>query len=301
MKRWRLGELLVRGTIHAAAGVLVHERMADHEVHDPQRILSPSTIMTVLLTRSLDEKLARLDALLQSDEPRADLIALVVDAICVDLASEQHAVMITGWRSGLSARELGRSLPLLGRVAAFPFSAGALPLDSPCGEALIRMLARLIFMFETQARWWEWPLYPWRRGPCLRRTSKRMVGELIEHLCDQVFDVSDQGDAMRRVRRKEARRRIRAEVKNLRHQYRNERRANLLADRPGEYSRALLRAPLEREGVTTDVELLTELESRVLSREEYDELCAADQAALERRALLMRSQAHAHADLLVAD
>jgi hypothetical protein len=303
MKRWRLGELLVRGTIHTAAGTLVHERMADHEVHDPQRILAPSTIMTVLLTRSLDEKLARLDALLfAAGEPRAELIALVVDAICVDLASEQHAVMITGWRSGLSARELGRSLPLLGRVAAFRFSAGgALPLDSPCGEALIRMMARLFFLFETQARWWEWPLYPWRRGPRLRRTSKRMLGELLEHARDDVFDVSGQGRAMDRARRKEVRRRIRAEVKNLRHEHRNQRRMDPLVGPPGEYSRALLRAPLEREGVTTDVELLTELDSRVLSREEYDQLCAADQAALERRARLMRDQAHARADLLVAD
>jgi hypothetical protein len=301
MKRWRLGELLVRGTIHTAAGTLVHERMADHEVHDRQKILSPSTIMTVLLTRSLDEKLARLDALLGADEPRADLLALVVDAICVDLASEQHAVMITGWRSGLSARALGRSLPLLGRVAAFSFSARALPLDSPCGEALIRMMARLYFLFETQARWWEWPLYPWRRGPRLRRISKRMLGEFFDHLCEQVFDMSGEGNAMRRALRKEARRRIRAEVKNLAHEHRNQRRMDPLLGGPGEYSRALLRAPLEREGVTTDGELRTELDSRVLSREEYDQLCAADQAALERRARLMRSQAHAHAALLVAE
>lgn len=319
VKRWRLGTLTVRGTLDTAAGAVVHVAMTDEHIHEPARILGETQILAILLTRSLDEKLDRLEKLLYpdlllalsdgSDSPaeqtehdsdgkdsRLALIELVCDAICADLAGEQQAILATGWRAGLSADDLRRSLPLLGRLAQFRVAheESHAP-DSPEGAKLVRMAARLRFLFESQARLWEWPLYVWRRGPCVRRISNALLGEFLDH----AFGAVDDAHPLRRAHGRAARRLIKAEVRLIGHQHRQARELEPEWKRRSAYGLALLRTPLEREGVTTGAEVLGPAESRVLSREEYDALCAADQSDAIKRSELMNSEARARDELLI--
>src|SRR5690606_18126030 len=89
-ERYRAGWLEIRGMTPTAAGRLVSVKLADGALRDPATVRGDVVASTLLSTRSFDEKLDRLDALLiDLDAPtgrsRPEVVRLYVDALLVDL------------------------------------------------------------------------------------------------------------------------------------------------------------------------------------------------------------------------
>jgi hypothetical protein len=301
IKEWRLGRLLVGNLLDTAAGTLVHAAMPDTALTSHGYTPDETLLTALLVTRSFDGKLARLAELIAAgddgDPPwsRLELIACVVDALCADLSSEMLAVLASPWREGLTRMELERSLPLLDRLVAHPL-AGEAPilLDAPEGAALVRMLARLRFFLDSQVRLWEWLMAPWRRAVMLRSVGRA----LLDRLVDRVFGARGDADRARRACGALARQAIAAHARQLGREYAQAREFTRRSRM--DHARALLRAPLERQGIHTSAEELVFPEQRVLSRAEHAAILAADAEAAARRDALARAGAGARDTLLVA-
>ncbi len=63
MKRVRLGTIQVHNSLDTAAGRCVNAAVADENLHQPEHLLSRDNVMVLLIARSFDEKLARLQQL----------------------------------------------------------------------------------------------------------------------------------------------------------------------------------------------------------------------------------------------
>jgi len=311
-KRWKLGTFSVVPSLDSAAGTVVHSQIDEDVLHTADFVESDHNITALLLTKNLDEKLVRLDDLLyrhgvptllgliDDDVPEdkrivMDLktdhvVTLLVDAICADLANEITAVLSSLWRSGLSAEQMHRSMPLFAKLAAFRFTGGsAHPPGSPGGNHLVRLIARVVFCARSQAQWWEWlpPFYFSRRSIGLRGQVKRFLEEFAEHTF---------GEAI-----KEANHHIAAAVKNEKATHRSAKRAGEGHRKRWRYARGLLRQPLLSNQITTDAEVLADPMSRLLTRKQYDALKADDRANQERRMAMVAANAEAREKLLIAD
>jgi len=125
-KQFWLGSLEVRATLRTPAGrwVCAYPSKENEELGTPPALDGETGAMTLLLTQSFDEKLERLAEVargtaLEATKPgegeEKGLAAMLVDALLVDLAMEQRAVLSSSWRAGLSRDEMRRALPRLRR------------------------------------------------------------------------------------------------------------------------------------------------------------------------------------------
>jgi len=87
----------------------------------------------------------------QGRSPGARL-GIVLDAMLVDLCSEQLGVLASPWRSGLSMQAMMAGLPLLGQLGAYARPCAApLAADSPEGQTLVAFAARLLLFTQSQS------------------------------------------------------------------------------------------------------------------------------------------------------
>lgn len=306
-----LGNIHVVATLDSAAGTTVHAKMDERSLHDPEVILGDESLVALLLTMSLGEKLVRIKELLYRDSipallgdldeslseheegfhagPEADhLLTLIVDAICADVANEMAAVLATRWRSGLSADQVERSMPLLRELCGFVISEHSPhPPGSPGGNHLLRLIARLRFCLLSQARFWEWlpPFIFTRRAIAVRNRSSRLLKE---------FTAACFGEHT-----KTAEAHIKQQLRYEKRLHKETRKKNSATDKKRwKYSQALLQEPIHRLGITTDAELMSTPGERVLSKTVYDAVHKADEDASARRMELVASSADFRKTLL---
>jgi hypothetical protein len=289
LKRWRMGSLTVRSTLGAARGALVHQRVQEATLHDPQWVSGPEGLMALLLAKSFEDKLTRFRDLLGSE---AGGLTAIGDAMLVDLANEQRAVLASAWRGGLSRSEVLRALAHLRLLALQASSLPPLEPDSAGGSAVLRLLARLSAFSSAHVRWWEWPLLPLRRAP----TVRRLVARLLEAALEGAFGARGEGaDPDAEGRLAAARAGFEAQLAQL--EVEREDAARTLALSGSEWAVMLLLAPLGSERVTSDAEVLSPAD-RVLSAEQMSTLAAQDAAARERRVAIARATEASRRELL---
>jgi hypothetical protein len=305
-RKWKLGACSVIATLDSAAGTLVHATVTETQLHDPEFVLSDGNVTTLLLTKSLGEKLVRLDELLyrdgipallgntdsEAEEPVAPspsfehMLGLLVQAICADLGNEIAAVLTNLWRSGLSSAEMKRSLPLLHQVSEFKLSGSPHPPGSPGGNLLIRMIALTLFSAKSQASWWEWipPFVFMRRSIALRRQVHRLLDVFIESSFGEHVDVA----------RKHIKRAIKDEKKlwSASKQYYDGPRKR------ARYAQSLLLSPITRQEITTDAEVLSDNSLRILADYEFEAISEVDLGNDERRAAAVSANRDSRTELL---
>lgn len=316
-KRWKMGKIAVFRTLDAARGAVATVAAPERRVHAAELITGRASTMSLLLALPFEEKLRRFEALasagaaagepgaaeIEEDEAeegsvsRSLRIKMVVDAMLVDLANEQLAVLHTGSMGRASAADLRASLPLLGHLAAALSTRGAQEeLTVPRSVHLLRLLGRLRFFAATQPRWWEWvPPFPFtRRAPVLRRVTSRIV----EEIALRALVGPDTRSAEGRARRKAVEAEIAAVRESLVRRWREARAEHLAPARKALFARQALLRPIEREGVTTDAEVLLAEEERVLTREMHRSIAVEDGKRAARRRTLVASMDQARAALL---
>jgi hypothetical protein len=152
--------------------------------HSPLTINEDATLAAVLAALPFDKKLGILKTCaipfgqrtIAVDGGVSDVVvASVVDDLCYELAS----VLVTGWKSGVSTKELRAKMPLL---AALDESQreGVVSLESDEGKRLIELCVWIELLASEGSRWWEWLPGAWgfRRGPAVR-SLLRSVRETI--------------------------------------------------------------------------------------------------------------------------
>lgn len=273
-RRWKLGTLTVRSTFEAARTAVVHAPgvpTADQLADDG------AVEQLVLVARDFEQKLAHLEeALRERREAWAE-----VRAVLVDLVNEQRAILEPGWRRGLSSDDMTRALPLLRRLVEHAPRLPTPALDGWRAVALVEIAARLRYHAAAQPRWWEWALYPARRAPQLRLAT----GELVDAWLAAVFAPDD---------RKAAQERVAARVKALE----EERVSREEAMDPRTFARVMLREPIEWKGVTSDAELMTTPQARVVDATKRKAIDAADEEDEWMRARVASGQRDARDELL---
>ena len=283
IKRWRVGTLDTMRTLDAAAGAIVHAAAADAALHDGSYAASDDAATALLAMFGFDENLARLRRALADDDAREDTLAVLVDALLVDLATELTAVLAPGWRRGV---ELDRALPRLVALGDAGLAAGY---DTAGGRALIRLAGHLRFLARSQVRWWEAvpPLRWTRRAPGAR-------GRVAHHV-DRLLAGAFGAHALKQARA-DTGRSAAAQAAAFAQARRDEpygtppRRA---------WTRARALAQLAARGVTSDIEVLATAAERVLDEARYAELSETrTNAAARRDARVEAGRAH-HRELSI--
>jgi hypothetical protein len=305
-RNWKLGACSVIATLDSAAGTVVHATVTKKQLHDPEFILSDGNVTALLLTKSLDEKLVRLDELLyrdgipallgKTDSEAGDFVApspsfehmlgLLVQAICADLGNEISAVLSSLWRSGLSSAEMKRSLPLLHQVSDFRLSGSPHPPGSPGGNQLIRMISLTLYCAKSQASWWEWipPFVFMRRSIALRKQVQQLMDVFIDASFGEHADV--------------ARDHIKKAIKNEKKTWRASKQYYDGPRKRARYAQSLLLSPITRQEITTDAELLTDTSARILRDHEFDAISEADRGNDERRDAAVSANQDSRKELL---
>lgn len=297
IKKWREGHLEVRSMLPMAAGCFVRHKLEDpSRLHDPTFVSSDDTLMTLLLARSFEQKLARLEQLVvradQPDEGRPDheIAKLVIDAMLVDLANEQSAVThATKWRGGMAAKDYVKALPCLHQLAAYQPSRQMFHLapDSPLGREIVRLVAQLRYWAWSRFRFWEWPLMFLRRPIRMWWLTRRLTQQVLRNL----FGGGDKPDALGKVNMAALRGCLKSQRQAIDVRFRNEDVAwSLPKDSPAveeAFAERMLKAPILARGITTDAEVMQEWPVRVLSASELREIEDRDQRGESRRVALM--------------
>ena len=129
------------------AGRLISAEVDEETRADPDWIKGNDNKLTLLLSRGFDENLERLnEAVTDPDEPdghapvspddydetnAGNFARMLVDALLVDLASEQANVLAPRWRYGMSRQRMEDALERLGKLARFkPAQRELVPPDS---------------------------------------------------------------------------------------------------------------------------------------------------------------------------
>lgn len=291
MKKYRVGRLRIIPTLPAAAGRLINTEVETEARQQPAYIGGRQNLRTLMLTRSFDEKLARLDQIL-SDRPSHQLVPRILEGLLADLANEQTALLQR--RGPLSGAVLREATPHLNRLAEQVWLAEGGP-DGPAGQAIIELVATLRFGGRSRWRWWEWPLYPFRRAPALSRWTHAQSQRVLEHFFLRGMD--DWDDDLERAVALELDR----VHKKLKHAY------ECHCQEAGvEGSEAFLevfaaermqRALLE-DGITTDAEVLDHYTERVYSELGYSRIEKGRRRDRKQRGKLRRAGEAAEAALL---
>ncbi|MBL4844345.1 MAG: hypothetical protein JKY65_02360 [Planctomycetes bacterium] len=181
IKCWTLGTLEVREISDAASSALVR-----HDVDRAQFGAALRRIQTdLLLLRPFERSLALFEAELASRGASAgsrDQTSLLSEVITAELALEQRELAHVRWRRGLSSQQLAdaalRHVAL--ESAAERWLVGVFP-DSPRGQAVIDLLAKIRYFAEANVRWWELlPPFRWlRRRVSVRNATRDLVSRVI--------------------------------------------------------------------------------------------------------------------------
>ncbi|MHB0959579.1 MAG: DUF7932 domain-containing protein [Pirellulaceae bacterium] len=202
------------------------------DIHDPKFIVGPRVRGALMQAMSFEEKVyllsdklremgeaARIDP--KSVEPgQVVTAAALVDAILVDVATEQAAVLKTPWRPLFFTGTIRKSLEQLRFLADHQFPLVTGDAQQPDVQLAARLLAGVAFLGDYSSRWYESRWFPWgffRRGPLLRQEilnqrtkleinllrspnddQRRLIDEYYQRYVAQV-------DAVRRTQRLEKR------------------------------------------------------------------------------------------------
>ena len=314
-RHWHVGTLEVRAMLPAAAGTLLAAEVPEGRLHLPSYVGSDANLMTFMLTRSFDEKLARLTKLLGGRKPllvssrdnkaaptsrraRDDLLRILFDALLVDLANEQAAILNSRWRSGLSRQGMEEALPLLARLGqlASPADRRFAP-DSVEGRHLIRLVARLRFLAEAQWSLWEWlpPLFWLRRAPRLWWLTRRLTRQVLFSF----FAGGDEQDGLGESYMKGAYKELKSQYRSLDAECRDSMGGCRRKLRRA-FASDLLEAPIARSGITSDAELFDRCNDRVIDASSWRHAITDAQARSLARATSMKASSQA-ADQLRRD
>ncbi|MFT3770665.1 MAG: hypothetical protein QM820_35010 [Minicystis sp.] len=297
--KWHFGTVRVHRTLDAARGAIANVAVSAEELHDPERIASREGLMSLLLALPFAEKLRRLAHLAARGDTGTPITSrpatLAADAILVDLAHEQLAILHHGWRAGATGRSVERAMPLLAQLVKH-FDEGV---SGELETQVVRLVARLGFFVSSQVRGWEYlpPLLFARRAPLVRKVARRLLDTLITRALCGPDPESPEG----RERRKVVRAVLADTEKRLLRRYRTARKEGETFASQAEYAREILLRPVAREGVTTDAELLAAPGARVLSRAAHDAIRARDDDHARRRRGMMATASAARGALLLPD
>lgn len=308
--RWKVGTLEAVQVLDRVGNAVVQVAIDDADLGEGSYVRTAATTAAVLAMFDFDEQLTRLrQALRQASEPRegsaaglvgaagapsapdsadsadsADaLLAAIVDAIVSDTTEELVAALAS--EAGEAA--VPAALP---RLAALSLGMVQVPLQSSAGEALVRLLGRVLFVARSQRAWWH-HLPPFRWMSRAPRLAAR-VSAHVEELAAKAFGPDAQSAARGLAAIEEA-------VAALRRQHKAARELGQAGKRKG-WALELGRAPLLLPEVTGDSELLTRPEERVLSGDERDALFADEAAAIGLRQKLEEAAASEKARLFVS-
>jgi len=291
MKKYRVGRLRILPTLPAAAGRLVNTEVETTTRQQPEYIGGRQNLRTLMLTRSFDEKLARLDQIL-AGRPDHDLIPRILEGMLADLANEQTALLQR--RGPISGAVLREATTHLNRLAEHVWTADDEP-DGPAGQAIIELVATLRFGGRSRWRWWEWPLYPFRRAPALSRWTHAQSQRVLERFF--LRGAEDWDDALRRA--------VGVELdrvhKKLRHEYEchcQEQGVEGSAAFLEVFAAEHMQRALLEDGITTDAEVLDHYAERVYSEDGYRKIEKSRRRDRKQRGKLHRAGEAAEAALM---
>ena len=281
VNRWRAGTLETVRMLDTACAAVVHAAATDEQLGDPAFITGDHVRTALLVMFGFEENLARLHRLLRRPDVTTAELQPVLDALALDLANEVLAAIAPGWMGDTAAVEL--PLPCLDALARHAF---AVDYDSTGGAAVRLFLARVVFLADSQVRWWETlpPLRWFRRST----TARTRIAQQLAHAIAAMFDT--RADA--------AHADIARLVKQLVAEHKAARKASYIAKRRS-WSVEQARLPIAPQSITCDTELLATAVERVMPAAEYDAIVAAKVADRAERAELLASAAQQHAELLV--
>ncbi len=110
---------------------------------------------------------------------------MLVDALLVDLATLQAAILKDPWKPLMSGSLIPDALRQLKALAEHPFELLSGDAAQPDVKIAARLAAGIEFLGRTSSRWYESRVFPWglfRRGPVLRREILAQQRQLVKNL-----------------------------------------------------------------------------------------------------------------------
>jgi hypothetical protein len=160
----------------------------EEQIHSPEFVGTESVTAALVQSLSFQDKVYLLDAQLRqlADAQEKEtyrggeqLAGWLVDAILVDLAAEQAAVLKSGWQGPMFSKQIATSLESLRFLAEYPFELSLT--EGEHVRLIARLLAGIEFLGRHASRWYESRVFPWgffRRGPALRGQTLRLAAQL---------------------------------------------------------------------------------------------------------------------------
>lgn len=191
------GTLLVMPTLGDNHPNLVVLNAAESYLHDPSFLQDAAVRTALVQSTSFEEKTYLLSSKLREigdaaridpagvDQADVSLAESLVDAILVDLATEQAAILKTGWQPLFFAETIRKGLAQLRLLAEHQFALITGDAEQADVRIATRLLAGIEFLGDYSSRWYESRLLPWgffRRGPTLRAEVRRQHARLRENL-----------------------------------------------------------------------------------------------------------------------
>ena len=167
------------------------------DIHDPEFIVGSSVRTALMQAMSFEEKVYLLSNKLRDmgesaridpksvDQSEIVTAEILVDAILIDLATEQAAVLKTHWQPLFFGDTIRKSLEQLRFLADHQFPLVTGDAQQPDVQIAARLLAGVEFLGEYSSRWYESRWFPWgffRRGPLLRKEILSQQNKLAENL-----------------------------------------------------------------------------------------------------------------------
>ncbi len=178
------GTLTVMPTLGDDRPNLVVLHGPSQHIHDPDYIASPNVTAALIQALNFEEKLYLLSQWISElgeasridpgsvEDSDVSMAQFLVDAILVDLATEQAAILKTGWKGLFSSGMVRDALRHLKELSEHPFPLVTGGADQPDVQLAARLIAGVAFLGQTSSRWYETRVFPWgwfRRGPVLRK------------------------------------------------------------------------------------------------------------------------------------
>lgn len=279
--RWRVGSVEVRRSLNTETSSAVSLLAQGESMGDPTFIFSPEVRYAVLLALPFEEKLGRLNWILQqpSRENRLATGRALVQALLTDLAEEQSALMEGGGR--LNEEILKEKLSNLGRLAQMPLHT-QLSVDSAKWELLLELCAGLSVMAEAAAPWWKL----WGR----QRSMESYLSQALDRILSDLFDrYAVDPDGQVAMDSKRAREHIKKRSQELSTQI-QARRQHLSASLGRKVSEAFaardqFEHPSDHQGqIVRDIDAWLDPKQRVWSRQDFERAMAGEAQRAQKQA-----------------
>ncbi len=170
--RWDIGHIEVRRTLNLDKSEAVVLEATDEEINDESFITGDMVRYAVGLALPFEEKLARLNWLLQQPEESAEYVdgtaQMLVRAVAAELTSEQAAARESG--APLSDDFFEQRFANFGRLMRFPFYTH-IPQGSEKWEFLFRLCALIEAMTKVQDGGW-----------LFRRRDRHITSYILEQM-----------------------------------------------------------------------------------------------------------------------